>query len=574
VSKKSTLDRIQIPNPCFADWERMVGSQNIRFCTECNKHVYNLSGMTRGEAEALIASAPRGRLCARLTRKMDGTTVTKDDRPGVQLIWRRASPIANAVVSAMLTIATPSVAAAGQATSRPASLASALGRPNAMPDTQGSAAALSGTLLDQSGAVIAGAKLTLTNEGTGESQTTTSSDEGAFRFFVLTEGAYSLKAESVGFRTVENSGYKVRHGQELRIDITMEAGAVSTTGGLIAAPVLPLRELYKDSDRIVVARVGESERVELKELENKDDGTLIIIALVVSSTLKGEGDESALRVYQFVYGDQDETFKPGDNLLVFLRRATIESLSPPDGYWPVDLSRGVKKLSDSDLSVYTQRVFELSQIAGNKPDQEALVEWLVRCAEDPATRWEGAFDLASSAADLRASCSQDDSDEDSDSSQEPNQERSDEPQASIATVEPMPETRELGDRLAFAALLTADQKERLMKALLAAEKITEGDEALIELAADFHDPRLLPFLVSQLHRVEANPPQAAYTIVRVVAQLLNDRQINVLSENYRDASDDDEQEDQDSGKATSAAARERSALMRKFLEQVERKMRE
>lgn len=112
-----------------------------------------------------------------------------------------------------------------------------------------------------------------------------------------------------------------------------------------------------------------------------------------------------------------------------------------------------------------------------------------------------------------------------------------------------------------------------MKALLAAEKITEGDEALIKLAADFNDPRLLRFLVSQLHRVEANPPETAYTIVRVVAELLNDRRINALSESYRDAPDDDEQEYQDSGKAKSAAARERSALMRNFLEQVERKMR-
>ena len=571
MSRKSTLDRIHIPKPCFADWERMGGSQNIRFCTECNKHVYNLSGMTRGEAEALIASAPRGRLCARLTRGADGTTVTADAPPGIQLIWRRASPIANAVVSAMLTMATPGVAGGGQITRAPGSIASIIDGPDRRGDTQGAAAALSGTLFDSSEAMIPGATLTLTNADTGDIQTATSSDVGSFRFFVLTGGIYTLKAESVGFRAVETNGLNLGQGQEQRLNITMEVIATQeTTGGVMAIPMLTLRELYAESDRVVVARPAGSVKV-----KSEGESRLIRTSLMVSSTLKGDGSDSVVSVYHFIYGDQETPFPRGESLLVFLKhRGTIGVPKSAGGYEIADFSRGIKKLSSSELDVYVQRINELAQLSHDqRPNQEELVEWLVRCAEDQATRWEGAFDLASSAAGLRASCSQDDSDEDSDSSEEPNEEQSDEPKAAVATVVPIPEPQELGDRAAFAALLTADQKERLMKALLAAEKITEGDGALIELAADFRDPRLLPFLVSQLHRVEANPPQTAYTIVRVVAELLNDRRINALSESYRNAPDDDEQEDRDSAKATSAAARKRSALIRNFLELVERKMR-
>jgi hypothetical protein len=545
----------------------MVGTEQIRFCAECNKHVYNLSGMTRGEAEALIASAPRGRLCARLTSGADGTTVTTDAPPGIQLIWRRASPMANAVVSAMLTMATPAMAGVAPMTSQRSSIASVVGRPDPKPDTDGATGLLSGKLLDPEQAVIVGAKVELINEDSGDVQTTTSSDDGSFQFIVSSSSLHTLKATANGFRAVESNGLTIRGGQQ--IDIKMEP-AIATMGGAMVVQPLSLRELYAESDRIVVARPTESLKV-----KSEGESRLIRTSLMVSSTLKGDGSDSVVNVYHFIYGDQETPFPRGESLLIFLKhRGTIGVLKSAGGYELADYSRGIKKLSSSEMDVYVQRINELGQLSHEqRPNQEELVEWLVRCAEDPATRWEGAFDLASSAAGFRASCSQDDSDEDSDSSEERNEEQSHEPTAAIATVEPMPETQELGDNAAFAALLTADQKERLMKALLAAEKITEGDEALIELAADFHDPRLLPFLVSQLHRVAGNPPETVYTIVRVVAQLLSDRRINVLSENYRDASNDDEQEDPDSGKATSPAARERSALMRKFLEQVERKMR-
>lgn len=339
MSKKSTLDRIQISNPCFADWERMVGTEQIRFCSECNKHVYNLSGMTRGEAEALIASAPRGRLCARLTREADGTTVTADAPPGIRLIWRRASPMANAVVSAMLTMATPGIAGGGQFTSAPASIASIIDGPDTRGDTQGAAAALSGTLFDSNEVVIPGATLTLTNEDTGGIQTATSSDAGSFRFFVLTEGVYTLKAESVGFRAVETNGLNLGQGQEQRLNITMEA-AQATMGGAMAIPMLTLRELYAESDRIVVARPAGSVKV-----KSEGESRLIRTSLRVSSTLKGEGGDSVVNVYHFIYGDQETPFPRGESLLVFLKHGgTIGVLKSVGGYELADFSRGIKKL--------------------------------------------------------------------------------------------------------------------------------------------------------------------------------------------------------------------------------------
>ncbi|HWO03111.1 MAG TPA: carboxypeptidase-like regulatory domain-containing protein, partial [Blastocatellia bacterium] len=356
MSKKSTLDRIEIPKPCFADWERMVGSQNIRFCTECNKHVYNLSGMTRGEAEALVASAPKGRLCARLTRGADGTTLTADDQPSVQLIWRRASPIANVVVSAMLTMSTPGIASAAGINSDRSSIASVFDAPDPEAAPQGAVAALSGSTTDKQGHAIRGAKLMLINEDTGDTQTAVSSYDGTFRFFVLTNGLFTLSVEGAGLYKVEANGLNLGNGQEQRLDITMETIPDQVTlGGVMARPMNPLRKLYAESDLVVVARAGDSVKI-----KNDGESRFVRTSLSVSSTLKGEGSDPVVYVYQSVYGDEPGPFTRGEDLLIFLEHnRNGGAIKPIGGYELVDFQRSVKELSSSALDVYVQRINEL-----------------------------------------------------------------------------------------------------------------------------------------------------------------------------------------------------------------------
>lgn len=75
----TVLDQISVPTPCTADWGRMRGDEQARFCGKCRKHVYNLSAMTADEALRLIEQR-EGNLCARLYRRGDGTVVTADCR--------------------------------------------------------------------------------------------------------------------------------------------------------------------------------------------------------------------------------------------------------------------------------------------------------------------------------------------------------------------------------------------------------------------------------------------------------------------------------------------------------------
>lgn len=59
-------DEIPIASPCGVDWNGMtLADAKRRFCAECQKHVHDLSQMTRAEARALLSSAATEKLCVR-----------------------------------------------------------------------------------------------------------------------------------------------------------------------------------------------------------------------------------------------------------------------------------------------------------------------------------------------------------------------------------------------------------------------------------------------------------------------------------------------------------------------------
>jgi len=80
----------------------MLGDDRIRFCGQCSLNVYNLSSMTRADAEALIART-EGRLCVKFYRRFDGSIITQDCPIGLQAIKRRVSYAWQALVSVTLT---------------------------------------------------------------------------------------------------------------------------------------------------------------------------------------------------------------------------------------------------------------------------------------------------------------------------------------------------------------------------------------------------------------------------------------------------------------------------------------
>jgi hypothetical protein len=95
------LDNLRIASPCTENWESMPGDARVRHCGSCSQNVYNLSEMTRDEAEALLRETA-GNLCARYYRRHDGTVMTADCAGTPRLRPRPWGPLA--AVAALLSL--------------------------------------------------------------------------------------------------------------------------------------------------------------------------------------------------------------------------------------------------------------------------------------------------------------------------------------------------------------------------------------------------------------------------------------------------------------------------------------
>ena len=316
----------------------------------------------------------------------------------------------------------------------------------------------------------------------------------------------------------------------------------------------PLRVVYNQSELVVAGRVGDT-----VEVEKVERATLFKSALHVSSVLKGESKEKVVSVYHMTWGERTNEateFAKGATLLLFLNRA-----EKYDGYEPVHYNYGVKSLPDDALKVYLRRLDELAAIMrSEKPDPAEIAEWLVRCAEEPATRWEGAFELAFNAS-LPGEDTEEEEDTEADtgsgaeqgkaataevvaaivghqveSAGDSAENKADAVQKDVdgsgeeTVVVRLGEARE--DETDYAALLTPAQKERLAATLLKTEEFNQGDYALLRLVASWRDARLVPFLLQRLACVADKPPYQAEQMMQIVAYTLKDRSLIEFVEDY------------------------------------------
>lgn len=97
------LELIEIPNPCTVPWESMSGNNLVRFCDQCEKNVYNISGLSAREANNLILTN-EGRVCVSMLKRADGTVVTDECPPLLRPIRdgvKRTVATACAIVAAL-----------------------------------------------------------------------------------------------------------------------------------------------------------------------------------------------------------------------------------------------------------------------------------------------------------------------------------------------------------------------------------------------------------------------------------------------------------------------------------------
>src|SRR5579871_1190589 len=77
---------------------------------------------------------------------------------------------------------------------------------------QAATASITGTVVDASGAVVPGAAITATNNGTGIMRSTTSDNQGRYSLPDLAIGVYDVQASKMGFRTLVNKNITLTVG--------------------------------------------------------------------------------------------------------------------------------------------------------------------------------------------------------------------------------------------------------------------------------------------------------------------------------------------------------------------------
>src|SRR6266446_308509 len=95
--------------------------------------------------------------------------------------------------------------------------------------SQGSSGRILGTVTDQSGGVVAGATVTITDTERGVTKTLVTNEPGEYNAPTLNPGTYKVRVEAKGFKTVERQNVVLEVGREVRVDVSLQPGAVAET---------------------------------------------------------------------------------------------------------------------------------------------------------------------------------------------------------------------------------------------------------------------------------------------------------------------------------------------------------
>ena len=99
--------------------------------------------------------------------------------------------------------------------------------------------ALVGTVVDQAGAAVPAATLTITAAGTNLRRTSLTSEDGTYVVAGLAPGSYAVRIELNGFRSLTREGILLATGETIRLDLQLELGGVAEAITVTAnAPLL------------------------------------------------------------------------------------------------------------------------------------------------------------------------------------------------------------------------------------------------------------------------------------------------------------------------------------------------
>ena len=131
------------------------------------------------------------------------------------------------------------------------SVAAALAALGSTLAAQGAVAELRGRVIDESGAAVPGATLTVTHLATGTLRTTVSSETGAFVVPSLQVGAHDVRVELSGFSTLTQQNVRLGVGESANLTFTLKLATVQEN--ITVTGETPLVDVKQSS---IAGRVG------------------------------------------------------------------------------------------------------------------------------------------------------------------------------------------------------------------------------------------------------------------------------------------------------------------------------
>jgi hypothetical protein len=252
----------------------------------------------------------------------------------------------------------------------------------------------------------------------------------------------------------------------------------------------PLRMLVEESQYIITGRV--TEIIELNRKEKKTTYTDHYAVISLVDVLQGKISEKEVRVAfePNMVCPLPPTYIPGTNVIAFLDKHKEE-------YVTHALSYGAKTVSDSALEVYKVRIAEIQRI--NKMNEGldkfmATVEWLVTCAENPDTRWEGTYELS--------------------------------PRSDFMSYYSRTE------HLPFSSMLSAEQRARLKAAFFADKNPEYVDLGLADLVYVGNEKEVHSYLLTALKNISDKGSYFVSALMERLKLLTNDPDLDDLMKRY------------------------------------------
>lgn len=191
-----------------------------------------------------------------------------------------------------------------------------------------------GTITDPTHASLPAAKVTVTNTGTNEVRSTSTSNSGDYQFQNLVPGAYRLSVEKEGFTRMVRDNIQVSVQSEIRLDGTLGVGQSTQTVEVTAAPPT------LDTETAAVSTAVDSKTVEGLSLNGRNVMNLIALtnAVVPNAAAMGSvngntnGGSSTnfgqLGAYQIGGGQSNQSATLLDGAPVNIAQTNATSLVP------------------------------------------------------------------------------------------------------------------------------------------------------------------------------------------------------------------------------------------------------